>query len=432
MYESHSQIPRSLLFLFIFVVLAACQQINIDTKAVEESLATPNIDYTPVKTSIRPTNTPTALLPTITPFIPTPVSGEVNEPNFTPTPLIAISPTLIFQYETIEWLVFESQREDTNEDGSIDFQDGIHLYAMELEAEEPTQLTFGNHHDIHPVWSPNQSQIAFVSNRAGGFDLHVMNNDGTNIQQLTNTPDNETVPKWSPDGTQIAYITVQILADGEQRKTLHLIDAESGETRQLYNEGDKINSLDWSPDGSFLVFWETRKQEQGNGTIHYEEQIKMLQMTTKQIFHLQFSRSKEVYFSNPQWLPRMGYFLSLEQVPGDFSSSSIKIFEIAWENDQPTAQQVFVLEDAYGAYTWGSNGERLITVTVSDHRYSSETSERQLHDLTLVSVDFSSQDYSSSAVTSTTYYYSIRTEGKLITDNNYYDDHPDWVSGMKN
>ena len=56
---------------------------------------------------------------------------------------------------------------------------------------------------MSPSWSPDGRRLAFLSNRAEGWDLYVMDADGTNVERLTqgSTADD---PAWSPDGASIA------------------------------------------------------------------------------------------------------------------------------------------------------------------------------------------------------------------------------------
>ncbi len=83
------------------------------------------------------------------------------------------------------------------------------IYTMNADGSDIVQLTDNNSKDQYPVWSPDGSQIAFVSNRTGVSELFVMDADGNNVQQLTDvTQHSEGVqgpPSWSPDGSQIVF-----------------------------------------------------------------------------------------------------------------------------------------------------------------------------------------------------------------------------------
>jgi TolB protein len=87
-----------------------------------------------------------------------------------------------------------------------------------------TQLTDTEGGNKYPSWSPDGSQILFVSTRNGwptlpeyeplGYDpeafgdeeIFVMNADGTNQVNLTNNPrEDDSFPAWSRDGAYIVY-----------------------------------------------------------------------------------------------------------------------------------------------------------------------------------------------------------------------------------
>ncbi len=60
--------------------------------------------------------------------------------------------------------------------------------------------------DAHqPVWSPDGSQIAFVSERSGVSEIYVMDADGANVHNISNSPTVVSIfPRWSA-GNQIMY-----------------------------------------------------------------------------------------------------------------------------------------------------------------------------------------------------------------------------------
>jgi len=76
---------------------------------------------------------------------------------------------------------------------------------MNADGSGVTRLTDHPALDLTPTWSPDGSQIAFASNRAGSFQIHAMNADGTAVRQVTSQGQN-TDPAWSPDGRSIAFV----------------------------------------------------------------------------------------------------------------------------------------------------------------------------------------------------------------------------------
>jgi serine/threonine protein kinase len=74
--------------------------------------------------------------------------------------------------------------------------------------------------------------------------------DGSERVQLTYPPAAATLPVWSPDGTQIAYISSEL---GKPWK-IFLISAQGGSPEELLPE--KVSEVDasWSPDGAQLAF----------------------------------------------------------------------------------------------------------------------------------------------------------------------------------
>jgi dipeptidyl aminopeptidase/acylaminoacyl peptidase len=57
-----------------------------------------------------------------------------------------------------------------------------------------------------PVWSPDGSKFAFVSNRVDHSLIGVYDMRGRRVTFLSPSVDHDTSPTWSPDGTRIAFI----------------------------------------------------------------------------------------------------------------------------------------------------------------------------------------------------------------------------------
>jgi PKD repeat protein len=107
--------------------------------------------------------------------------------------------------------------------------------------------TIGNSRD--GIWSPDGSQIAFVSDRDGNAEIYLMNADGSSLLNLTNSGSNDTAPAWSPDGSQIAFVS-----DRDGNAEIYLMNADGSSLLNLTNSGSNDTAPAWSPDGSQIAF----------------------------------------------------------------------------------------------------------------------------------------------------------------------------------
>ena len=68
-------------------------------------------------------------------------------------------------------------------------------------APTPQRLTDDVFVETDPAWSPDGTQLAFASDRAGDMDIWVRDLRTGRDRRLTSMPNAEMVPAWSPDGT---------------------------------------------------------------------------------------------------------------------------------------------------------------------------------------------------------------------------------------
>jgi serine/threonine protein kinase/Tol biopolymer transport system component/predicted DsbA family dithiol-disulfide isomerase len=125
------------------------------------------------------------------------------------------------------------------------------IFVIDVTSGESTNLTNTPGFDNQPVWSPDGSQIAFVTDREGGdVDIWVMNADGTESRRVARTAGDDKLGSWSPDSKQIVYSNVD-----ENGESLSIINVESGETSPLTEGGSGVDSAPtWSPDGSTIAY----------------------------------------------------------------------------------------------------------------------------------------------------------------------------------
>ncbi len=149
-------------------------------------------------------------------------------------------------------------------DADYDGDGYAEIYRMHVESMNVTRLTFNQANDQFADWSPGRpssegdGQIAFTSDRDGGYDIYVMDADGSNQRPLTSDAGWELFPAWSPDGTKIAYFACDVQCR-PNRQDIYVMNADGSHKQQLT---DRPRGVDedpaWSPDGQYIAFQSNR------------------------------------------------------------------------------------------------------------------------------------------------------------------------------
>lgn len=221
-------------------------------------------------------NTPATATPASETALPTQAPTETPEP----TEEVAPEPVACD-------IVFESYR-----DGNLE------IYKMAPDGSNQVNLSNDNADDSEPAFSPDGSQIAFVSNRLingqdNGLFLYVMNADGSNVRklteengsrhpdwssdgkvivysntkdiymikadgsgdpvQLTDTPENDQYPVYSPVKEEIAW-----LSGPDGALNILVMDLNTREIKQISNDG-KVTDIQYAIDGRILAFWDNQE-----------------------------------------------------------------------------------------------------------------------------------------------------------------------------
>ena len=120
-----------------------------------------------------------------------------------------------------------------------------------LTAEDVFNIQFA----ADPQISPDGQKIVFVRRFSDIMvdrrrsNLWIINFDGSGLRPLTTGNQSDSSPLWSPDGTRIAYISDQ---DGKPQLYVRWMD--TGQTAKLTNLEYAPSRISWSPDGKRIAF----------------------------------------------------------------------------------------------------------------------------------------------------------------------------------
>jgi Tol biopolymer transport system component/aminoglycoside phosphotransferase (APT) family kinase protein len=126
------------------------------------------------------------------------------------------------------------------------------IWIYDLARRLASRFTFDSANDFGPVWSPDDSHIAFSSNRATGGDVYVKASSGDGAEQLVfSSPDRKTVTQWGGDGRRLLFGAFALGATRADIWSLSLPDSRPTAVvqTQFMEGGGQI-----SPDGRWLAY----------------------------------------------------------------------------------------------------------------------------------------------------------------------------------
>ncbi len=125
-----------------------------------------------------------------------------------------------------------------------------HIWGYRPGDPSPLPITSGEFDDRDPVVSPDGDRIAFVSSRAGPWELYILDVTSGNIQRLTETPGYVGSPTWSPDGRWLAF---EMYHNDNFDIWVMPLDADQ-EIFQLTNDPGMDIDPTWDPNGRRIAF----------------------------------------------------------------------------------------------------------------------------------------------------------------------------------
>jgi serine/threonine protein kinase len=193
----------------------------------------PSISQSPTETMLQPAQTiaPTTLHP-----------AQTIASTYTRVPSESFTPSLTpFESSTHgDWVAYAY--------GPLEYRRNI--YEMNWQTGDTRQITFGDHGDNGPSFSPDGDSLVFWRNILGDYRIIMVDGSGAEVQL---TDHDSKWPSWCKDPSK-PWIIYEDRAD-EGKINIWLIDlANDRKARRLTNGGND-RGPEWSPDCSSFTFF---------------------------------------------------------------------------------------------------------------------------------------------------------------------------------
>ena len=122
------------------------------------------------------------------------------------------------------------------------------LWAGPVSGATPAhQLAFVRGENDSPQWSPDGTEIAFVSHRGDHSFIAVYNFGRDSVRYLAPSVDRDSMPRWSADGKQIAFARIHgleerlpLLQTRPNPWAIYVADAATGEGRAIWHSTEEL------------------------------------------------------------------------------------------------------------------------------------------------------------------------------------------------
>jgi Tol biopolymer transport system component len=132
----------------------------------------------------------------------------------------------------------------------IDALDGT-LWMSRLDGSEKVQLTYPPKRASLPRWSPDGSQIVYLSAQLGKpWKMYLVSTQGGAPEELLPTDRVEGDPTWSGDGSRLAFSSG--LPTPGQKSDIRILDLKTRQVTSIPGSNDMFSPR-WSPDGRYLA-----------------------------------------------------------------------------------------------------------------------------------------------------------------------------------
>lgn len=126
------------------------------------------------------------------------------------------------------------------------------VYVQKLATRERRAVASFKGSNSAPAWSPDGKKLAVVLTGQGGSQIFLVNADGSGLQRLSRSSGIDTEPSFSPDGRSILFTSDR--GGSPQIYRMPVTGTENSNAERLTFEGSYNVSPDFSQDGKSFTF----------------------------------------------------------------------------------------------------------------------------------------------------------------------------------
>jgi Tol biopolymer transport system component len=176
---------------------------------------------------------------------------------------------------------------------------GRHIYLMNRDGRDVTQLTSGDFYDGNPSFSANGKFVVFDRGALQGRTSHIFSVavDGSELRQLTDGPDSDYDPTFTPNGRRIVFVSNRISSGRRDRSNIFSMRPDGSQIGLLIGGPRSEYDPDVSPSGRKIAFASNR---------NHGPNLFVARISGRHVRQLTHSRSDcfgGACYSNPSWSP---------------------------------------------------------------------------------------------------------------------------------